>query len=367
MKQRIKHTTSSTTFPAPPDGAADALLTWFSENKRDLPFRRPARTTRADPYRVWISEIMAQQTQIDTLIPYFERFISTLPTLDDLASASEETVLKLWEGLGYYSRARNLRKAAIQIQALGHFPDTAEALAKLPGIGPYTAGAIASLAFNQRATAVDGNVLRVAARLMDSPADTALPAVRKSVSAWLLTWMPENRPGDFNEALMELGALVCTPKSPSCLICPWRDICLSLKNGTVDKRPVKSKRTKHRTEKIAAAVVTDSAGRLLIHKRPDTGLLAGLWELPNVTAANKKEGAAAIKKHLETQLGIPVSDPAFLKNDRHVFTHITWQIAVYRFSLEADVTPKDDTWVFADRDDLEQRFPLPTAFSKLLS
>ena len=202
---------------------------------------------------------------------------------------------------------------------------------------------------------------------MDSPADTALPAVRKAVSAWLLTWMPEDRPGDFNEALMELGALVCTPKSPSCLICPWWDICLSLKNGTVDKRPVKSKRTKHRTEKIAAAVVTDSTGRLLIHKRPDTGLLAGLWELPNVTAANKKEGAAAIKKHLEAQLGAAVSDPVFLKNDRHVFTHITWQIAVYSFSLEADVTPKDDTWVFADRDDLEQRFPLPTAFSKLLS
>ena len=361
----MKQTTSSTIFPAPPDGAADALLSWFSENKRDLPFRRPGETNRADPYRVWISEIMAQQTQIDTLIPYFERFIAVFPTLKDLAEASEEAVLKLWEGLGYYSRARNLRKAAIQIQALGDFPDTAKALAKLPGIGPYTAGAVASLAFNQKATAVDGNVLRVVSRLMDSPADTALPAVRKAISAWLLTWMPEDRPGDFNEALMELGALVCTPKSPSCLICPWRDVCLALKNGTIGERPVKSKRMKHRTEKIAAAIVTDAAGRLLIHRRPSNGLLAGLWELPNVT--NSKESAAALKRYLESVLDTTVSDPVFIKNGRHVFTHITWQIAVYQLPLHSSATLKSRDWVFADRDDLKTRYPLPTAFSKLLA
>jgi A/G-specific adenine glycosylase len=353
-------------IPAPSEGTADALLKWFDANKRDLPFRKPAKTTRADPYHVWISEIMAQQTQIDTLVPYYNRFVEKFPTLDALAEASEQDVLKAWEGLGYYARARNLRKAAVEIKNLGEFPRTPEALSKLPGIGPYTAGAVASLAFNEKATAVDGNVMRVAARLMDSPADTALPATRNLISNWLLTWMPENRPGDFNEALMELGALVCTPKSPSCLICPWCSCCLALARGTIAKRPVKSKKIKHRQQKIAAALVKDPDGRLLILKRPDKGLLAGLWGLPAVAYTNKPAGLSQLTALISEKLGLAVPKPVFVKNDRHVFTHITWQIAVYRWDLDVSASPKDPNWLFASADALNQAYPLPTAFSKLL-
>lgn len=353
-------------LPAPPADAAHLILNWFEAHKRDLPFRKPGRTTRADPYHVWISEIMAQQTQIDTLVPYYNRFVEKFPTLDALAEASEQDVLKAWEGLGYYARARNLRKAAIEVKALGDFPGTPEALAKLPGIGPYTAGAVASLAFNEKATAVDGNVMRVVTRLMDSDVDTALPAARNAISNWLLTWMPENRPGDFNEALMELGALVCTPKSPACLICPWRSCCLARARGTVAQRPVKSKKLKHRQEKIAAALVYDPDGRLLILKRPDKGLLAGLWGLPALTYKNKQTGLSQLTALLDDKLSLSVPEPVFVKKDRHVFTHITWQITLYRCALNEAAVPKDPNWLFATPDALKSQYPLPTAFSKLL-
>ncbi|MGN0193979.1 MAG: A/G-specific adenine glycosylase [Pseudoramibacter sp.] len=353
-------------IPAPPKDASDLILTWFEANKRDLPFRKPAKATRADPYRVWISEIMAQQTQIDTLVPYYNRFVAKFPTLNALAEASEQDVLKAWEGLGYYARARNLRKAAIEMKHLGAFPKTPEALAKLPGIGPYTAGAVASLAFNEKATAVDGNVMRVVTRLTDSPIDTALPAARNQISNWLLTWMPENRPGDFNEALMELGALVCTPKSPACLICPWRSCCLALARGTVAQRPVKSKKTKHRQTKIAVALVCDPDGRLLIAKRPNKGLLAGLWGLPALAYQNKQTGLSQMTALLNEKLGLTVPELIFMKKDRHVFTHITWQIALYRCELKEAAVPKDPNWLFATPEALKHQYPLPTAFSKLL-
>lgn len=256
--------------------APGLLLDWFVRNARDLPWRRDY-----DPYKVMVSEFMLQQTQVDTVLPYFERWTARFPDLRSLASADELEVAKLWEGLGYYSRARNLLKAARMMVEEGYSqpPDNAEELLRYPGFGPYTAGAVASIAGNRPATAVDGNVERVTARLCDVAEPAGSTALRNTATEIVARMMPQGKARTFNQALMELGALICLPKTPKCGECPWEHCCLALKHDTWQERPLPKKRPA--TEKIEAwAVLWRCGDRLLLKRRPAKGLWAGMWEIP---------------------------------------------------------------------------------------
>ncbi|MBO7743719.1 A/G-specific adenine glycosylase, partial [Paenibacillus sp. MWE-103] len=263
---------------------SEELLHWYLANKRDLPWRM-----NRDPYRVWVSEIMLQQTRVDTVIPYYERFMAKFPTAAALAEAPEPEVLKCWEGLGYYSRARNLQAGAKEVVARhgGAVPDDRDAVAALRGVGPYTTGAIMSIAFNRPEPAVDGNVMRVLSRYFCLEEDIAKPSTRVGIEKLAASLIPEGAAGDFNQALMELGALVCTPKSPGCLTCPVMRHCEGRMAGKEHELPVKSKAKPPRRETRIAALVAGSganAGKLLVRRRPDSGLLAQMWELPHVLA-----------------------------------------------------------------------------------
>jgi len=328
------------------------LLKWFDENKRPLPFR-----LTKDPYAVWISEIMAQQTQMDTLLPYYNRFIESFPHVYALAAANEAFLLKHWEGLGYYNRAKNLHRAAkIIVSDLdGTIPNHYEDLLKLPGIGPYTAAAIASICFNEKIAAVDGNVLRVYSRLTDSFEDIAEQSTKRQVQEALSRYMPD-RPGDFNEAMMELGALICLPANPCCLLCPLREHCAALKAGHVHLLPVKKKKVKRKTLAMEACIVQNMNGQLLVEKRPDKGLLSGLWGFPIV---EKHKG---ISQYIQEtyQLSEPLS---FVGKAKHVFTHITWEIDLYAVETIHD-SKKYGRYVSQKK--LLSDYTLPTAFKKLL-
>ncbi|WP_373485154.1 A/G-specific adenine glycosylase [Acetobacterium malicum] len=349
------------------------LLKWFEKAKRDLPFRR----TR-DPYFIWISEIMAQQTQIDTLIPFYNRFIDSFPTVFSLALAPVDEVIKAWEGLGYYSRARNLHQAARIIVADydGLMPDNFAELIKLPGIGPYTGGAIASIAFNEPVSAVDGNVLRVISRFCNSFADIGDAKTKKQMTRWIESILPEAA-GDFNEALMELGALICTPQSPKCLLCPIRSGCQSHTAGTTGQLPVKKKKTKQLTRKMEVGIVTQN-GCLFFVRRPDAGLLSGMWSFPIVeaTVGNGQD----IKKKLGENFP-ELNEPIFIGTSRHVFSHIIWEMSVYRFNLDSMVSETASHPYFISAPGVPQSdhqtafkalpqiddLALPVAFSKLLA
>lgn len=259
-------------------GIADALLEWYRHGHRDLPWRR----TR-DPYRVWISEIMCQQTQVDTVAPRYERFVERFPTVRDLAAVREEEVCEEWAGLGYYSRARNLHRAARLVVAEldGHMPGSAAELRRLPGIGRYTAGAIASIAHGERAAVVDGNVGRVLSRMFELAEVPTSPAGQKQLWSIAERLVPAEHPGDFNQALMELGATVCTPRAPRCLICPARAWCGAHREGTVERYPTPKPRAKRKELRVAFAWVEPDDGGLWLSQRGLEGLWAGLWELPS--------------------------------------------------------------------------------------
>jgi len=253
------------------------LLKWYRKNKRDLPWRR----TR-DPYAIWVSEIMLQQTTVEAVVPYYERFLKTFPEVASLALASEDDVLRLWSGLGYYSRARNLHKAAKMIMArhAKMLPDSVGELQTLPGIGRYTAGAIASIAFERRSPIVDGNVVRVLSRLFAIPKDPKSAEGRKVFWKKAEEILPKKSLGDFNQALMELGAVVCSPEKPACLLCPVRESCAAKKAGRPEDFPAGMKnKTTYRSVKMAAAIVVER-GKILMRQRPDRGLLKGMWEFP---------------------------------------------------------------------------------------
>ncbi|QHT59773.1 A/G-specific adenine glycosylase [Paenibacillus lycopersici] len=272
------------------------LLTWYLGHKRDLPWR-----LNRDPYRVWVSEIMLQQTRVDTVIPYYERFMAKFPTAAALAMAPEAEVLKCWEGLGYYSRARNLQAGAREVLARhgGVVPDDKEAVSALRGVGPYTAGAIMSIAFNRPEPAVDGNVMRVLSRYFCLEEDIAKPATRVNIEKLAASLIPDGSAGDFNQALMELGALVCTPKSPGCLTCPVMMHCEGRMAGKEHILPIKTKAKPPRRETRIAALVTGSgehAGKLLVRQRPESGLLAQMWELPHVLAQGALGASAPAKR-----------------------------------------------------------------------
>jgi A/G-specific adenine glycosylase len=295
---------------------ADRLVNWFQASQRDLPWRRTK-----DPYHIWVSEIMLQQTRVDTVIPYFNRFISLFPTIEALAEADEADLLKAWEGLGYYSRVRNMQIAARMMKEAhgGKMPDTREEISKLRGIGPYTAGAVLSIAYGKPVPAVDGNVLRVMSRIFLLYDDIAKPAARVKVEQLIEGIIPEDAAGDFNQSLMELGALICTPRSPKCGACPVNGLCSAYAEGAVDELPVKSKAKKPRNEELAAYIIEGTGeheGEVLLRRRPQDGLLARMWELPN----------EQLSFEAQRQFGL---HERYYMDAEHVFSHIRWQMKVY--------------------------------------
>ena len=312
-----------------------ALLAWYARNARDLPWRR----TR-DPYAVWVAEILLQQTRIDQGTPYFKRFLAAFPTVEALARAPEDAVLKLWEGLGYYARARNLHRAArlVASERGGQFPETAEEWQALPGIGRYTAGAIASIAYNEAVPVLDGNVKRVLARLFDIAAPIGQAATEGRLWALAGALVPPRRPGDFNQAMMELGATVCTPKAPSCPACPLQAACQAAARGTQAKRPVKGKKPASPHYEIVVAAI-EKNGRILLGKRPPSGLLGGLWEFPGGKVQAGETHDQALKREIREELGVEIRVGGLAAVVNHAYSHFKVTLNVYRCTMESG-TPR---------------------------
>lgn len=304
-----------------------ALLNWFDQNKRDLPWRR-----NRTPYTAWIAEIMLQQTRVDTVIPYFERWLERFPDVDTLAAASVEEVLRLWEGLGYYSRARSLHKAAgiIVEKHNGILPSDPAELRRLPGIGPYTAGAIASIAYGIPEAALDGNIRRIMARIYDVSDPIRQPETE--VKLWKLAKdsLCTSRPGDWNEALMDLGATICLPSSPLCSRCPIRTFCEADKNGTVSERPVVIKAEPIPHYIVTAAVISDAEGRVLLGKRPDRGMLGGLWEFPGGKQEPNETLEDCIRREIREELGVEITVGEPFGVYRHAYTHFKVTLHAFR-------------------------------------
>ncbi len=329
--------------------AVPRLIEWYRANRRDLPWRR-----EPTPYHVWISEIMLQQTRIEAVIGYYQRFLDALPDTAALAEVEEDRLLKLWEGLGYYSRARNLKKAAIRLaeEYGGELPRTAEELKKLPGIGEYTAGAIASLAYGEPEPAVDGNVLRVIMRMLACTDDVMVPQTRRWLSEALRREYPRGaEAGLLTEGLMELGETVCIPNGePACLLCPLCGICRAQQQGNAGEYPVRSRPRERRREE-RTVLLLNCGGRYAIRKRPESGLLAGLWEFPNW------EGHLTAEE-LEARLGVSLNRCEPCGPARHVFSHVEWQM--WGWMAVCETEPEGFLWRSAE--ELETAYSIPTAF-----
>lgn len=326
------------------------LLPWFAANKRDLPWRRDRQ-----PYHVWLSEIMLQQTRVEAVKGYYLRFLKTCPDIQSLAEAAPDTLNKLWEGLGYYSRVRNLQAAAKEIMSTysGVFPSDYHAIRKLKGIGAYTAGAIASICFEQPTPAVDGNVLRVVTRLTDDRRPVTDETTKTAVRTALESIYPAGHCGDFTQSMMELGATVCVPNgAPLCEACPLREICKA-KGGGWKELPVKAEKKPRRIQKKTVFVL-DCDGAIAVRKRGSKGLLADLWELPNIDGTLTAE--AALRQ--AEAWGVHPTDLVKTVSRAHIFTHIEWQMeGIY---LRCREKTADFTW--ADRSELREAIALPTAF-----
>lgn len=302
------------------------LIRWYKREKRNLPWRKSQ-----DPYHIWVSEIMLQQTRVDTVIPYYERFMEKFPTVEALANAEEDEVLKAWEGLGYYSRARNLHSAVKEVCKTynGIVPNDPKELGKLKGIGPYTKGAILSIAYNIPEPAVDGNVMRVLSRVLSIWEDIAKPKTRKVFEEAVYELISKEDPSSFNQALMELGAMVCTPTSPSCLLCPVREHCAAFSEGVQTELPVKTKAKANRHVQMAA-IVLEKDGYFYIHKRASKGLLANLWEFPNCeTTRGLKTQKHQLKTFLQEKYLLNAEVGELIGTIEHVFSHLTWNISVF--------------------------------------
>jgi A/G-specific adenine glycosylase len=338
------------------------LISWFKSEQRDLPWRKDQ-----DPYKVWVSEIMLQQTRVDTVIPYFNRFIEWFPTIEDLADADEEKVLKAWEGLGYYSRVRNLHSAVKEVKEKynGQVPNTPTAIADLKGVGPYTAGAILSIAYGIPEPAVDGNVMRVLSRILSIWEDIAKPSSRKVFEKAVRQLISYEEPSEFNQALMELGALICTPTSPSCLLCPVRDHCQGFHEGVQLELPIKTKKIKQRNVQLAAVILVDENGKYLIHKRPENGLLANLWEFPNVEIHHSfLTERDQIKELFKDTGNMNFKLDKSIGQIEHVFSHLIWNIRVYSGTITS-VSSLQDDWKFVSVDEMEQ-YAFPVSSQKML-
>ena len=328
------------------------LLAWYDRDGRTLPWR-----SVVTPYRTWVSEIMLQQTRVSAVIPYFERFMAELPDIAALADVPEERLLKLWEGLGYYSRARNLQKAAKVVVSDfdGELPQTCAALKTLPGIGDYTAAAIASINFGEPVAAVDGNLLRVAARVSGCADDITDAKVRRRFAEQLNAAIDPVRPGAYNQAMMDLGATVCLPNgAPKCGACPARAVCAAYQNGLTELLPVRAKKKARRIEERTVLLLFQS-GRTALRKRPDTGLLASLWEFPSVLG-NLDEAGVSLAL---AQMGLSAQNIEPAGSAKHIFTHIEWDMKGYF----AAVTGENDELFWADAGAFDAA-AIPTAFKK---
>lgn len=334
-----------------------ALLDWYDKNKRDLPWRRSK-----DPYAIWVSEIMLQQTRVDTVIPYYERFLHHLPTIKDLAQAEEEVILKLWEGLGYYSRVRNMQKAAQQMMADygGRFPQAHAEIASLKGIGPYTAGAIASIAFDLPEPAVDGNVMRVLSRLFEVDYDIGLPANRKIFQALMKELIDPQRPGDFNQALMDLGSDIESPVNPRPEDSPVKDFSAAYLNGTMDKYPIKAPKKKPLPVAYQAFIIRNQHNQFLLEKNTDQGLLAGFWSFPLLEKGEEQDQQVSLfelaEAPVQPDLRQSFSDSYGLNVDwqeqeftrvQHIFSHRKWQIELTEGLVKNDTvfSQRQTMWV----------------------
>ena len=327
-----------------------AVLPWYKANRRQLPWRQDR-----EPYHVWLSEIMLQQTRVEAVRGYYKRFLEVLPTVADLANCDDDVLHKLWEGLGYYSRVRNLKKAAQVVMERygGEFPGEYEKVLALPGIGEYTAGAICSICFDQKTPAVDGNVLRVISRITDDRTPVDLPAYKKQVQQALsLVYPPEA--GDFTQGLMELGATVCGPnRKPDCVHCPCREFCLGAQRGTAEALPVKSPKKGRRVEERTVLILS-CQGQYALVRRQDSGLLAGLWQFPDVVGKlNAQQATDAAQA-----MGLKPRQILRQTERRHIFTHIQWEMTGYY--LEVEEPAGDLVWLTAQQ--IEQQAALPTAY-----
>ena len=331
------------------------LISWYRQNKRILPWR-----DQKNAYYTWVSEIMLQQTRVEAVKPYFLRFIGELPDVKALAECPEEKLMKLWEGLGYYNRVRNMQSAAQVVVAEygGVLPASYDELLALKGIGSYTAGAIASIAYDIPVPAVDGNVLRVFSRITEDRQDIMKQSVRSQVEEKLLGIMPKDAPGDFNQALMELGAVVCVPNGPArCMECPVAALCKAYHHGTVDELPVKAPKKKRTIENKTVLVIQDGECTA-IRKRPQEGLLAGLYELPNVEGHLSMDEALQKVKEMNLEpLHIEV-----LPEAKHVFSHIEWRMIGYRIHVSSLEERKEAPFIFTEKKQSEKQYAIPSAF-----
>ncbi len=356
----------------------EKLLAWYDANKRDLPWRRTQ-----DPYKIWISEIMLQQTRVDTVIPYYERFLEWFPTIEDLANAQEEKLLKAWEGLGYYSRVRNMQKAAQQMMENhgGVFPSSYEEISKLKGIGPYTAGAIASIAFGLPEPAVDGNVMRVLARLFEVDYDIGVPTNRKIFQAMMEILIDPDRPGDFNQALMDLGSDIEAPVNPKPEDSPVKDFSAAYKNGTMDCYPIKAPKKKPVPVYLNALVVQNAKGQFLLEKNESEKLLAGFWHFPliEVDEFSKNEELNLFNQVAEPSIQLGPSPQESFEQDydlevewqdshfeevKHVFSHRKWHVRILSGQVvdSKEYSDKEVVWLTPEEFDL---YPLAKPQQKI--
>lgn len=331
------------------------LIDWYQEEKRDLPWRRTS-----NPYYIWISEVMLQQTRVDTVIPYYQRFIEKYPTMGHLVDAEEDELLKMWEGLGYYSRARNLQTGVTQVVENfdGIIPMNRKEISTLKGVGPYTAGAILSIAFGIPEHAVDGNVMRVLSRVLYIEDDITIPKTKRIFEDVVMELIDPEDPSSFNQGLMELGATICTPK-PNCLLCPVRELCSAFYEGKQEELPVKTKKKRGKTLKVASFAIRNQEGQWLLKKRPEKGLLANLWEFPMVEVTSRKAEVESLFEQHE----LKIIKAEKLMSFKHIFTHLTWDVNGYVGQLESIQIPHGDFQFF--HDDEVEMLPKPVPVVKM--
>ncbi len=336
----------------------EPLLSWYDTHARVLPWREDV-----TPYRVWVSEVMLQQTRVEAVKPYFKRFVDALPTVEALADCEEDRLLKLWEGLGYYNRVRNMQKAArvLTEDYGGELPADPALLRALPGIGSYTAGAIASIAYNKPVPAVDGNVLRILMRVTADDADIMRTQVRREAEQRLSEILPADRPSAFNQALMELGATVCLPNGePLCADCPWHALCEGRRRNLTAELPVRKKPPKRRIEERTILLLRDDES-IVLRKRPETGLLAGMYELPG--AAGHLSADEVIRE--TERMGLHPLRVMRLADAKHVFSHVEWHMWGYLVQVDS-LTREESDMLFVKIADLREKYPLPSAFASYL-
>ncbi len=332
----------------------EKLITWYQQNKRDLPWRHTK-----NPYNIWISEIMLQQTRVEAVKEYYKRFISRLPTLEDLATIEEDELLKLWEGLGYYSRVRNMQKTAKLLIEKGknNLPNTKAELLSLPGIGSYTAGAILSIAFDIPEVAIDGNVYRVLGRIYKIEEDISKNSTYKIYEEKLRKLLPKQNTSDFTQSFMDLGSSICTPKSPKCEECPLNKNCQAKKTNTQENYPVKEKKVKQQTEERIVFLLIYK-NKVAIQKREDTGLLASMYEFPNT-----KESFSLID--IENELiekKIPLLSSMEIGEAKHVFSHKIWYMKGYLIEVKKPL----EKYIWVTKEELQNKYSIPTAFAHFL-